>query len=124
MKCENCHYEVNGPAVVEGNFIFHTTCIDDYRRHIKGLNHQCPKCFTTGKMNEPCGLMEAKEVSLAYGEGSECGYSGCMGCHYCRNNVKSIRVPVQVTCNLCDGEGWLTKEPTPITKVVDWKKGT
>lgn len=121
MKCEHCQRGIEGAAVVRGNIVLHSSCADPYSRHLRGLDHECPKCRTTRKMNDPTGRTERQEVSLA-GDTPDCAYNGCMGCHYCINRVRSITVPVQVTCDLCGGEGWLATAPIPVTKVVDWKR--
>ena len=121
MRCEHCQRGIEGSAVVRGGIVLHSSCAEPYSRHQRGLNHECPKCRTTRKIDDPNGRTELKEVSLA-GETPNCAYGGCMGCHYCRNGVKSVTVPVQVPCDLCEGEGWLTSPPVPVTRVVDWKR--
>jgi hypothetical protein len=46
-----------------------------------------------------------------------------MGCGLCRNRIKFIDVAVRVTCDLCNGAGYLKEEAQPVTAVVDWKLG-
>lgn len=122
MKCEHCHEVVDGGAVVHGSVIVHAHCDPPYRRHLRGLDHECPKCRTTGKVNDPSGRMVATTVALGFNETPDCAYNGCMGCGYCSSRTKRIQVPVQVTCDLCEGEGWLTAPAVPVTKVVDWRR--
>lgn len=120
MNCTHCGRRISGDAWIEGDVILHKSCIKSYNLSLKGLTHKCPKCKTSGKVNHPTKT-ETVEVPLGYGETPLCGYDGCRGCHYCHNRVKKAEVPVKETCNLCKGEGFLEKEPTPVTKVVDWK---
>lgn len=122
MKCAYCEIAIQGEAYVHGDLVLHASCVAPHRRHLRGLDHECPKCRTTGRTDDPSGKKEKKEVLLAPGDTPDCAYDGCMGCHYCRNGVKRIEVAAQVTCDLCAGEGWLTAPAVPITKVVDWRR--
>lgn len=121
MNCTHCKRRVEGSAHITTEMVFHQECIAPYRRHQMGLDYECPKCTTTGKMEDPQGRTHEETVPLDYGETPSCAYNDCRGCSYCHNKTKSITVTNKVVCNLCHGQGWLTKEPVPVTKIVDWK---
>jgi len=101
--------------------VIHLRCSEAWHRAKRGLTHTCPKCSTSGKIDDPKGRTETRTVPLGPGETPSCAYGGCRGCGMCMNDQKNATFKVQVTCNLCKGEGYLAKEPTPISKIVDWK---
>lgn len=120
MRCEHCSGPCTGHAYIldSGKGVVHQRCYEEYDRHSKGLKHMCPKCKAIGQIDDPTGKTEEAE---RYTSDPGCAYGGCRGCHYCINSVEAYRKPVQVTCNLCHGVGWLTREAVPVTKIVDWK---
>lgn len=120
MNCASCGQRVVGQCVVEDNAVLHLTCEKKYHNTLHGRIHPCPKCEQSGLVDDPSGRMETKEVPLAPGEVSECGFNGCRGCGLCSRRIKMIQVPAKIRCNLCSGHGWLNKEAKPITKIVDW----
>lgn len=124
LACAHCGSHVEGEAIVlhrDGGVVLHSRCHDGYQRALEGLVHRCPKCKATGKMDHPRGETESVEVPLAHNETPGCAWNGCWGCQYCRSRVKLVDRVKRVTCDLCNGTGWLSQEPVPVTKVTDWK---
>lgn len=121
MMCMHCGQPVQGEAHVVNDGIVHAHCLKEYRLRQAGLIFKCPKCRTTGRMADPSGRTEKKDVPLEHGATPDCAWDGCMGCFYCREKMRRVEVPVQVSCDLCGGVGHLKSEPKPVTAVVGWK---
>ena len=119
--CVQCNQRIFGAAEVLDKGIIHQKCGDAYYRAVRGLLYECPKCNKTGKIKDPGGRMEDKIVPLARNETPDCAYNGCWGCEFCRDRIKTVRVPCMVKCTLCNGEGYLKDKPEPVTAIVDWK---
>ena len=122
MTCLHCGRAVIGESYAIETGLVHSTCRPAYDRHLRGLYFDCPKCGTTGKVNDSAGATKCETVPLGSGETPPCAWNGCMGCGSCRGGTRTIVVPVKITCALCDGVGWLKEKPTPVTRVVDWKR--
>ena len=79
-----------------------------------------PKCDGSGDMDDPDGLTVNKVVKLAPNETPICAYDGCRGCGHCRDKTKSVKVPLQISCTLCKGEGFCKRRPTPVMGITGW----
>lgn len=124
FTCGHCQKRITYDAQVVGDLLLHKDCVDPYRRAQRGLVHPCPQCDQRGRIEVETGHMVEKWVP-AGAEGPLCGYDGCRGCYGCQNglNRRQVKETRVETCPLCSGEGWLTKEPKPISKIVGWEKG-
>ncbi len=121
MRCESCNLEFeNGSNIIKLFDVFiHVVCEKRYRNSINKRKFPCPQCGTAGKVNHKTKT-EKKEVNLSYDETPDCGYNGCWGCYNCRNRVKTIDVPIKISCDLCNGHGYTEIEAKPVTAVVGW----
>lgn len=125
LTCIQCSRAIrDGQTVVtlRGGFL-HTGCREEYDRHAQGLKHECPQCKRSGHAPDPTGRTRPERVPLGRDETPLCAYDGCMGCEGCRTRTRVAQVPVQVTCPLCGGVGWLREKPEAVTetRVVGWR---
>lgn len=120
MKCAFCHEKVMGESYVFSEGVLHLGCKSLYYLRLRGLVHKCPKCKTSGKMDHPKGKTLSIWVPVDLGDYSDCSYNGCRGCPHCGEKQKFVII--KVPCDLCDGEGYLKKEPVPIRSVTGWEK--
>ena len=120
MKCLHCNREILGEAWIIPEGGVHINCLEEYERVKNNLCYECPKCKKTGLIDDPSGEKTFKWVHLSPEETPMCAWNGCPGCKECRERVKTVSVTVRIKCDLCDGVGYLTKEPKPIKNVVDW----
>ena len=102
LLCTHCSKPLRGDCVVDYHWeddfvedilIVHKACAEPYKMKQKGLPFECPKCNKAGKV--PAHMDETGHITW----------------------------PGTKPCDLCNGRGWLAKEPKPITKVVGWEKG-
>jgi hypothetical protein len=119
LQCLYCKKLISGQARIYPSGAVHKSCENAYERKLKGLVHDCPKWKTAGKMPHPQGMTEKVKVKCDPPGSSPCGYNGCRGCPMCGYEMVSRLIMVE--CNLCGGIGYLTKKPTPIKTVTDWK---
>lgn len=124
--CTHCTQSVNGLAHIsyklEDDFVeewimLHEACLKPYKLKKKGLVHKCPKCHGSGKTSTDTLNLWTKE------DGSiELVWSSQMYRHQSRYNSGKFEVIKEVDkpCTLCDGEGYLAKEP--IFVITEWRK--
>lgn len=126
--CTHCNQSITGVAQVsyklEEDFVeewimLHQTCVTPYKLAKKGLTHKCPKCLGTGKISTDTLNLWAKEDGQW-----ELVTSSQMYRYQSRYNSGKFEVIKEYSkpCVLCDGEGYLAKEPVPV--VVEWRKAT
>lgn len=124
--CEHCNDVVEGLASIsykiEDEFVedlvfLHQTCLKPHNLAKKGLTHKCPKCNGSGKSytdvlslwSKNDGSMELVWASQVYRKPGIYN-SGKF------EVIKEKNTP----CDLCDGEGFLAKEPIPV--ITEWRK--
>lgn len=110
VLCYQCKKPVEGLAIigyefdsdyVENVIIIHQECSIAFLAKKKGLAVPCPKCETKGKTKG----FNMGEIFTNLGP---------------RESVTDRLLQVSKICDLCDGQGFLAKEPIPV--VTDWKK--
>lgn len=121
-ECKACHGTItDGERATnyQGDLI-HVKCEREHSLRKQGRTFKCPKCVSSGKIDSKIETRN-EEVKLKPGEVPDCAYGDCRGCHYCRNNVKLVTVPVKLRCDLCEGYGFTKTEATPVMTITDWK---
>lgn len=124
--CTHCTNSVTGLAhiyyrleddFIEDWIILHQDCLKPYKLVKKGLTHKCPKCNGTGsKTTDSLNIWTKEDGSMHLVRSSE------MYAHHSHftkvkcEKIKDLNVP----CDLCDGEGYLAKEPIPV--ITEWRK--
>lgn len=97
--------------MVDAGEIWHQDCVYPWKQAQVGRTHKCPQC------NGSRGTTTERPVYR-----SEGGYNGFF------DKGEEIFLGTEKTfhpCSLCDGNGYLAKEPQPIVepaKIVGWNK--
>ena len=126
FKCAHCTKEVQGKAhvsytldsdYVDEIVVLHEDCIRPYNLNKKNLTHKCPKCNGSGhKSTDVLNLWSKDDGSM------ELVWASQMYHKPERYNSGKFEVIKETgkPCNLCDGEGYLAKEPIPV--ITEWRK--
>lgn len=126
IVCDHCKKGISGEAVIgykyESDYvdeavIVHKDCVRPYKLQKAGKVHKCPKCNGQGShlqdtMNIYYSETRSPEVvmsSMAYQFPER----------YRTGKLEKVRDLTKV-CTLCDGDGYLEKEPIPV--ITDWRK--
>ena len=124
--CWHCQLPVSGKAsiqyrveeeTVEDTHIFHETCVKGNEAARRGLTYKCPKCDGSGKEASNALKLWFKEdetIKLVTAGAIERNPSRYETGRF--EELPNFSKP----CELCDGEGYLAKEPIPV--VVEWRK--
>jgi hypothetical protein len=127
LHCKYCTKEVQGKAniaytlnngLVDDIIVLHDDCVKSYDLQKKNLIHKCPKCNGRGhETSDTLNLWTREDGSL------ELVWSSQMYRYHSRyNNGKFEKIKDRnKQCSLCDGEGYLAKEPIPV--ITEWRKG-
>jgi ribosomal protein L37AE/L43A len=124
--CSHCNESVNGLTyisyVIEEEFVeewimLHEKCLKLYKLAKKGLIHKCPKCNGAGnKTTDSLNIWTKEDGSMDLVRSSEM-YAHPL--HYTKGKCEKIK-DFNIPCDLCDGEGYLAKEPIPV--ITEWHK--
>lgn len=117
MKCQHCSQHIRGAAQIEGDLVLHAECAKQYHSAKNGRPYKCPVCCGSGvEYDREVLTTESFDPS----DGRD-GWGGPL-----RQRAVSRRE--RKDCELCNGIGFMAKEPTPImqpaqeAKVIGWKK--
>lgn len=105
VACTFCKKGIIGEAFIgysyeddhpDQEWILHKDCVKPFKLAKRGKVHKCPKCSATG-------LVKVRvELDVRFSGGYD-------------------HIMEPKTCDLCNGDGYLEKEPIPV--ITDWKKG-
>lgn len=126
FKCAHCTKEVQGKAhvsytldsdYVDEIIVLHEDCIRPYKLNKKNLTHKCPKCNGSGnKSTDVLSLWTKDDGSMELVWASQMYHKPG---RYNSGKFESIKEKTK-PCDLCDGEGYLAKEPIPV--ITEWRK--
>lgn len=128
LYCKHCTKEVLGKAYVDyisssNNMdeivVLHEDCIRPYNLNKKNLTHKCPKCNGLGnKSTDVLNLWTKDDGSMELVWASQMYHKPG---RYNSGKFETIKEKIK-PCDLCDGEGYLSKEPIPV--ITEWRKAT
>jgi hypothetical protein len=131
LYCKHCTEEVIGQNnlarvyykleddSIEEVYLVHEKCVKSFLVKSKGLLYKCPKCNGLGQESwDTLNLWTKEDGSM------EVVWSSTIYKHPFRYTVGKFEKIKEKTkaCSLCEGEGYLEKEPIPV--VTEWRKAS
>jgi hypothetical protein len=126
FKCAHCTKEIQGKAhvsytldsdYVDEIIVLHEDCVRPYKLNKKNLTHKCPKCNGSGnKSTDVLSLWTKDDGSMELVWASQMYHKPG---RYNSGKFEAIKEKTK-PCDLCDGEGYLAKEPIPV--ITEWRK--
>lgn len=96
MNCKFCNQVIVGKAIIEKDDVYHKKCYDKKVNSELGYPYKCPNCFGKGYTKK-----KVRKLGMIAWEG-----------YY---DEKDTYTEVEETCDLCNGRGWLEKEPKKVS---------
>lgn len=126
--CWHCKKEILGEAIIGYKYdedfvdeviIVHKDCVKRYNLQKVGKIHQCPKCNGAGgHLKDTLNIYHVENKPPELVLSSEVQQNPA---RYHLENMEKVR-DIKESCHLCDGDGYLAKEPIPV--ITDWRKAT